>query len=118
DIGLDPWFLRIVGGRKEFLARDFGYCALHEGRVVSMCASCGTGGGEVELEVGTAAEFRGQGLATMACRAFIEHCQRVGVRPGYTCAAGNAPSASVAHKLGFIPTEDIPCYPLQKPSSP
>lgn len=112
--GVDPWFLRIVGGGEPYLKRNFGFCVMERERLASFCGVCGMGGGEAEMEVGTALEYRNRGLATLVCKPFILHCLAHGLTPGYTCGEGNNASASVARKLGFVPTETVSCYPLHK----
>lgn len=111
--GVDPWVLQIWGGARGFSARSFGRCVTFEGQVVSIAAALAIGGGEVEIEVGTAPEFQGQGLAALCCRAFLDECPTRHLRPAWSCAAGNIPSAALGRKLGFVETEQIIGYPLE-----
>ncbi len=112
--GVDPWVLQIWGGARGFAERSFGCCVTFEGQVVSIAAAAAIGGGEVEIEVGTAPEFRRQGLATVCCRALLEECAARHLRPGWSCAAGNGPSAALGRKLGFVEQEEIYGYPLAR----
>src|SRR5579883_1340467 len=82
--GLDPWFIRIAGGPEGYASAGLGVCAVQEERVESFCGYCGIGGGEVELEVGTARAFEGMGLATAACLAFLADCLAKQLRPAYS----------------------------------
>jgi RimJ/RimL family protein N-acetyltransferase len=110
--GLDPWIWRIWGGPEGFEARSFGFAVMAESTIASFCAACGIGGGEAEIEVGTVPEYRGQGLATAAARAFMQECRRRGLRPAWSCGIRNAPSDAVARKLGFVAIEEVTGYPL------
>jgi RimJ/RimL family protein N-acetyltransferase len=110
--GIDPWVIEIWGGAEAFEARCFGFCLLARGRIVSFATACGIGGGEAEVEVGTMPEYRGRGLAALACSAFIEECLARGLTPAWSSAAGNAPSAALARKLGFREMEEVTVYPL------
>lgn len=116
--GLDPWFIRIVGGPARFAAYNLGMCVLANDYIAGFCAFCAIGGGEAELEVGTDPAFRGRGLATVAGAAFIEQCRTQGLEPAYSATSGNAPSIAVAAKLGFRPTDEITGYPLEPSFAP
>ena len=110
--GLDPWVIYVYGGPSGFVARSFGFCLLREGHVVSFVAACGIGGGEAEVEVGTVPEYRRRGLATVGCRAFIRETLAKGLRPGWSCASDNPPSAALGRTLGFVEEEKVHLYPL------
>lgn len=110
--GLDPWIWRIWGGPERFAARSFGFAIRSEGAPVSFCAACGIGDGEAEVEVGTVPGEQGRGLARRAARAFMRECARRGLRPAWSCAARNAPSAALGRRLGFVAIETIRGYPL------
>jgi RimJ/RimL family protein N-acetyltransferase len=112
--GIDPWVIRIWGGPESFAANVFGTAVVTEGRIVSFCTACAIGGGEAEAEVGTVPELRGRGLATRAARAFIAQCRERGLRPAWNCVAGNAPSAALARRLGFVELEELHGYPLER----
>ncbi|MBE0697504.1 MAG: GNAT family N-acetyltransferase, partial [Anaerolineaceae bacterium] len=49
---------------------------LHGDQIASLCGFCALAHGEAELEVGTVPAYRGKGLATLACAAFLEHARR------------------------------------------
>jgi RimJ/RimL family protein N-acetyltransferase len=81
--------------------------------IVSFATACAIGRGEAEVEVGTAPEYRGRGLAERACRAFIEECLARGLHPAWSCTAGHVASTALARKLGFVESEEIWGYLLE-----
>lgn len=110
--GIDPWFIHIAGGAREYAALGLGLALTRGDQVASICGVCGLGGGEVELEVGTVPAYRGQGLARVVSAAFIEQCQARELEPAYSCDIMNAPSIRVAGSLGFTEVERIGGYRL------
>lgn len=112
--GIDHWVIDIWGGPQRFTSEAFGFCLLSEDRIASIAAPCAIGGGEAEIEVGTVPQFQGRGLATLACRAFLEQCAARDLRPAWSCASGNLPSDALARKLGFVEQEQICGYPLDR----
>ena len=111
--GLDPWIARIWGGPEELVRRSFGTCVWKGDDIVGFCAACAIErGGEAEIEIGTAPEFRGLGLAEMAGRAFIAECEGRGLQPAWTCAITNETSGRLARRLGFRYFRTVAGYPL------
>jgi len=114
--GVDPWVVRIWGGPERFATDAFGWAVLDEsGALASFCTTCSIGGGEAEIEVGTASAHRRKGLATAAGARFIAGCIERGLVPAWTCAAGNAGSNRLAEILGFRFTRTVTGYPLGRP---
>lgn len=112
--GIGPWFDQVWGSIPEFLGRAFGFVAVWEWDsgpfIASNCRACPTAADEgsikdgvVGIQVSTRARFQGQGLATLVCAAFIEHCLESGMTPEYSCEEENTASAALALKLGFVP---------------
>ena len=112
--GVDPWVVRIWGGPERFAAEAFGWAVLtDDGRLASFCTTCSIGGGEAEIEIGTADGHRRRGLAAVAGARFIESCIEGSLRPAWTCASNNAGSNRLAELLGFRFTRKIAGYPLR-----
>jgi GNAT superfamily N-acetyltransferase len=105
--GLDPWTFDIWGGPEGFTLKSFGFAVQREGLPVAFTAACAIGGGEAEVEVGTAPAFRKLGLATATCLAFFEECRRRGLEPAWTTDKTNEASISLAARLGFRPVEEV-----------
>lgn len=100
--GVDPWVVEIWGGVEPFLDKTFGFAVLRpDTRLAAFCTFCGIGGGEVEIEIGTAPEERQKGLAYAAARAFMAESFRRGIAPAWTCGTSNLPSAKLADALGY-----------------
>jgi RimJ/RimL family protein N-acetyltransferase len=110
---VDDWLLRAWGGIGPFVEQAFGVAILRGEEIASFCAACALGGGEAEVEVGTAPRHRRRGLATHAALAFFSSCERRGLRPAWTCASGNVPSERLARRLGFRPVRYVAGYPLR-----
>jgi GNAT superfamily N-acetyltransferase len=110
--GLDPWVVRIFGGPAAFERRTFGAAVLHGGRVAAFAAACAIGGGEAEVEIGTAREYRRRGLAMLAYDAFARMCERQGLRPAWTCSAANTPSVRMAAAIGYPLLRTVRGYPV------
>jgi RimJ/RimL family protein N-acetyltransferase len=103
--GNPPWFEEIWGGIDRFLTDGFGFVAIGPEGIASNCRSSSVSNGVGEIQVSTRSYGRQKGLATLVCRAFIEHCLISGLTPGYACDEDNLASIGLAHKLGFVPRE-------------
>ena len=83
---------------------DFGYgvCLLQGGEVVSEAAyTAVVAEGRIEAVVGTVAELRGRGLASIASALLAEEARKRGHAFTWNCLADNAGSLKVARRLGF-----------------
>ena len=112
------WFDKEWDGIPNFVEQGFGFVAEWDGDgipfIASNCRTCRTGmnlhgieesikDGVAHIQVSTRARFQKQGLATLVCAAFIEHCFERGFIPAYSCEEENLVSAALALKLGFVP---------------
>lgn len=79
------------------------------GEEVSYCKEVFSGAKKAEIDVFTAEGHRRRGLALHACAGFISNCLNAGVTPHWSCWDYNAPSASLAMKLGFrqLPDQEV-----------
>lgn len=94
----------------RFVREGVGYCVLDGTAVASWCLSVYAAGDALELGVATAVSHRGQGLATVAAAAVLEHCLSQQIIPHWHCDLVNRPSVRVAEKLGFVPAHDYEIY--------
>lgn len=102
-----------MGGAGLFFEQGFGVCAMqgetvasvaHTGSVSSRCA---------DIDINTAAAFRGKGLATLAAAACVEECIARGLIPTWHTDATNVASMATARKIGYV--EGAPFSQLSPP---
>jgi len=111
--GLDPWIFNIWGGPEEAVRRSFGFALLQGGLPIAFTAACAIGGGEAEVEVGTAIAFRRRGLATLTVLSFMAESLRRGLEPTWTCTRDNEASKALARRVGYRQTEEVWGFPLR-----
>jgi RimJ/RimL family protein N-acetyltransferase len=98
---VDPSYDILWDSPNNFVSNGFGFCLLYKNEFASVCNSGYVGGGYAEIDIKTFEPFRRQGLATITCSAFIEHCLNNNLKPDWHCDGGNLPSIELASKLGF-----------------
>jgi RimJ/RimL family protein N-acetyltransferase len=84
-----------------YFASGYGVCLLDGGEVVSEAYAAFVAGGRVEVVVGTAEAYRGQGLASIAAALLFDECRRRGHQPTWSCITDNVGSMKVARRLAF-----------------
>lgn len=89
------------GSAANFLEQGFGYCLLHNGRIVSECTSIFKANQWAEIDIATASEWRGKGLALPAAQAFIDRCIDHQIIPRWECNIHHSASIKLGNKLGF-----------------
>lgn len=95
---------------ENFLKNSFGFCMLHVDKVISVCQALAITEDVCEVDILTDEKYRGKGLAYFTCRAFIEHCLKLGLKPYWETVRANKSSCRIAEKLGFVETEEYPFY--------
>jgi RimJ/RimL family protein N-acetyltransferase len=94
---------------EDFLQRSFGFCALHDDAIVSLCTSEYNTGDRTELGINTMPEYRRLGIARGLVTHFVEHAFANGYTEiGWHCWADNLPSTRTAESLGFTRVRDYP----------
>lgn len=89
----------------DFLEKGVGFCILHNGDIVSHCATDSVSGVRCELGVGTEPEFRRLGLGWAAASATISRCVDRGIHGiEWQTHASNRGSISIAKTLGLVET--------------
>jgi GNAT superfamily N-acetyltransferase len=99
-----PWI-----DASTFLSRSFGFAALVDNRIASLCVAYAIGGGSAEIDIFTAEPFRRRGFARALTLAFTSHCAMGGLVPVWSCRKDNIPSRSLAYSSGFLDHHDY-CY--------
>lgn len=93
-----------IGWQDEanFLARGFGFCALHGEEIVCWCLADCVSAGAAEIGMETAVAHRQRGLATAVAQAALVHCFAQGItQVGWRCPAAHAASVQTAVRAGF-----------------
>jgi RimJ/RimL family protein N-acetyltransferase len=100
---LEWWnFTETWGSIDRFLAHGISWCVIHEGLIVSQCASDCLAGDQIDLGIITLREYRNRNLASCAAAATLEACFDRGLKKvGWHCSADNTPSWKTAEKVGF-----------------
>jgi len=112
--GMRDYFAGLWGSIEAFLEQQIGFCITFENGIVSICAPTVIGGGEAEIQIWTADEFRNRGLARRTAAAFIRQCLARGLKPGWTTDVENLVSRALAPKVGFVPVGEIFGYRLDR----
>ena len=102
------------GSVSNFTEKGFGYCILHKGKVVSECTSIFSSLQFAEIDIETNEDYRGQGLASIVAKAFINHCLKDEIIPRWDCDILNKQSIILAEKLGFINPNKYSIFTLTK----
>ncbi|PFG79139.1 GNAT acetyltransferase [Bacillus sp. YF23] len=89
------------GSVSNFSKNGFGYCILHNGKIVSECTSIFSSLQFSEIDIATHEDYRGQGLASIIAKTFIDHCLENNIMPRWDCDILNESSIKLAQKLGF-----------------
>jgi RimJ/RimL family protein N-acetyltransferase len=79
----------------------FGFCAIADAEVASVAWAFAISSRFSSLFIDTEERFRRQGLATLACAAFIDYSLAQGLMPLWACLTSNVASAATALTLGF-----------------
>ncbi|MDX2111523.1 MAG: GNAT family N-acetyltransferase [Verrucomicrobiota bacterium] len=98
--------------QEHFLREGVGYTVVCDDKPASTAYSAFIHEPEFEIGIETLAEYRGRGLAQLACTALIDYCMERDLTPVWSCRRENIGSYKLACKLGFEPTLELPFYQL------
>lgn len=86
----------------RFYAQGFGFCVVTDnGDIAGWCTAEYVSDGVCGVGIETVEAYQGQGVATMAARAFVQHCAVRGWTAHWDSWTTNLPSVKVAQKAGF-----------------
>jgi len=102
----------------RFLQAGAGFAVMVDGRPASLAFSSFVTSTQLELGIETLEEYRGRGLATLACVALIDHCLARGLEPVWACRLDNTASHRLAEALGFVPVRHLPYFRLPPAPAP
>ena len=91
-----------------FQAEGSGAVIWRGGKIIASASSFLSLDGEVELDVSTAEEYRGLGLATACVAAMLRDCMARGITVHWD--AQNDASRRLAEKFGFVADREYPVY--------
>lgn len=101
------WMKTNWGSIEYFLRKGFGFCMLHNDKMVSWCIADCVSGNQCEVGIHTAEEYRKRGLATLTVAATVDYCLSNGFTSvGWHCSDDNIGSWKTAEKVGFEKTRD------------
>jgi RimJ/RimL family protein N-acetyltransferase len=106
---------RFWSSAADFSQNGMGICLLVEGEVLSLCYAAAIVDGLAEVDVVTAPEHRGQGLAVIVTQQFIRKCLSSNILPTWDCFADNHGSLRLARRLGFIEVNNYSFYSFNVP---
>ena len=98
-----------------FLAGGTGVSLFVDNTLAALAFSAFCIGNRIEIGIETLPEYRGTGLATLACTALINHCLTTGLEPVWSCSATNTGSRALARRLGFEETMTLPYLQYTSP---
>ncbi|WP_458121719.1 GNAT family N-acetyltransferase [Paenibacillus sp. Z6-24] len=87
----------------NYMIHGWGYAILYENQVVCECTSIFANAWTAEMDIYTASEHQGKGLAAITAAAFIKECLQTACQPVWECSADNQASYQLACRLGFVP---------------
>ena len=96
------WMKANWGSTSDFVEKGFGFCTLHDKRIVSWSLADCVSGNACEIGIHTREDYRRQGLATLTAAATVDHSLSSGLKyVGWHCDEYNLGSIGVAEKVGF-----------------
>ncbi|MGN1133151.1 MAG: GNAT family N-acetyltransferase [Oscillospiraceae bacterium] len=98
----EKWSVPLVGNFRnynDFKDNAIGFILAKEGKIIAGTSTFAYLGNDVDIEVTTRKEYRGQGLAQITSAAFILECMKRGVTPHWD--ARNDASLAIAKHMGF-----------------
>ena len=96
------WMKTNWGSTSDFVKKGFGFCTLHDKRIVSWSIADCVSGNACEIGIHTREDYRRQGLATLTAAATVDHSLSSGFKyVGWHCGEYNIGSIGVAERVGF-----------------
>jgi RimJ/RimL family protein N-acetyltransferase len=97
------WMQTNWGSISDFMKNGFGFCTLHDKRIVSWSLADCVSGDACEIGIHTHEDYRRQGLATLTAAAAVDYSLTSGFRQvGWHCDEYNLGSIGIAEKVGFM----------------
>jgi hypothetical protein len=93
--------LRWWSSIEEYLKNTFGYCIVHENKIVNYCICNFVYKNIHTMGIETIKEYRRKGLSQVTTECFVERCMKNPLIPYWECMESNIPSRNLAEKLRF-----------------
>lgn len=106
---------RFWSSAADVIEHGSGVCLLEDDEVLSLCYAAAVAGGFAEVDVVTAPQYQGRGLAQLVAEQFVRECLGRGIIPTWDCFTYNASSLRLALRLGFIKAQRYPFYSFNVP---
>lgn len=87
---------------ENFLKKGKGYCIMDGENIAAWAFSAAVSGGEIDIGVETAENYRGCGFAAAAAKMMIKYAFDAGKSPVWACHCNNTASKKLAEKIGFV----------------
>ena len=97
---------------EQFCNHGTGFSLFYNGNLASTAYSAYVHDNYLEIGIETVEEYRGKGLAQVACSALIDYCLQNNLEPVWSCRLENTASCKLAQKLGFEPVSTRTYYKL------
>ena len=109
---MTDWMKTNWGSISGFMKKGFGFCTLHDKRIVSWSIADCANDDACEIGIHTHEDYRRQGLATLTAAAAVDYSLSEGFRQvGWHCDEYNLGSIGVAEKVGFkLERKYVQCY--------
>lgn len=98
---LESEILEFWENTSDFFKKGFGFCALHNNQVVSVCLTGFRYKNFHGIDIVTIESYRGKKLAQWVACTYLDYCFDNGYIPYWDCSESNVSSNAVAQKLGF-----------------
>ena len=85
----------------DFLQYGFGYIAVHNDDIASVCLSAFIADETHAVDIETVEVYRRRNYGAMVAKSFVEECGRVSIHPYWDCSPDNAGSIRLAQGVGM-----------------
>lgn len=99
----------------DFISKSNAIVSIVDEMPVSICYAAAEAENHVEIDIFTLPEYRKQGVGRQTVLKFVEHCQRINLKPLWDCYTNNKGSVALRDSLGFsLLSDPYPFYTICK----
>jgi len=107
---LEKKILRFWNSIDSFFQHGFGYIAVFNNNVVSLCFSAFVADQTHAIDIETLEAFKRKSYGTAVARAFVQECTKKGINPYWDCSPDNIGSIRLAKTIGLSSIFDYKIY--------